>query len=380
MKEIKILALETLYKENINKITGERTVTHSGVDFARIIQPLTHLSKIPGFKVDISYVLPTMRDVEEMAKKYDVVYSSYIDNSTAYVAMKVMGNKYGMKYVVDCDDHIWSVSQYHPYYEKYKVEYGADGRPKFSEGLFKQTVIMGDADYVTTTNMFLKHRISEFTKKPHEKIFIFPNCIDLSLYDINKVKPREKDGKIYITYHGGGSHYPDVMKPAFIDALKIIMKKYPNVQFRTTGFFFPQLKTHFGNRYEFKLARADVYGWINELWPEHMSESDIVVAPLENTQYSRAKSYIKYLEYSAGKKAGVYENIDPYNEVVKDGENGFLAHSKEDWVEKLSILIEDEEKRNKMAEVAYKDVVDHHQMKDNLDPYIEFFRKIVESN
>ena len=47
MKKIKILGIETHYTEN------EVKTTTSGVDFARIVQPLTELSKDPDFEVKV---------------------------------------------------------------------------------------------------------------------------------------------------------------------------------------------------------------------------------------------------------------------------------------------------------------------------------------
>ncbi|MBM3212502.1 hypothetical protein FJZ33_09790, partial [Candidatus Poribacteria bacterium] len=63
----------------------ERT---SGVDFLRIIQPLKHLAKEEGFKVDIynpHEKEPThWRDV---APKYDIIYFNYLTMDWGYAAM-----------------------------------------------------------------------------------------------------------------------------------------------------------------------------------------------------------------------------------------------------------------------------------------------------
>ncbi len=66
---------------------------------------------------------------------------------------------------------------------------------------------------------------------------------------------------------------------------------------------------------------------------------DIFIAPLTTNEFNRAKSPLKYLEYSALGVPGVYSKIDPFESVVKDGENGLLATTQNEWFEKIKSLI-----------------------------------------
>jgi glycosyltransferase involved in cell wall biosynthesis len=377
-KKIKVLGIETLLKRKKNPLTGEVVNLHSGVDYVRLVQPIKELGKIEGFKTEVITDYPLEADKldwwEDKIKCYDVIFITYLDNPLFYSALKIICNKYGVKCVIDLDDNIWAVSKHHYLYEQYKMEYDPMGRPKFSDGLYKRTMILRDADYITVTNQFLKYRANEFTKKSFDKIEVLPNYIDLSIYDYKKLKPKITK-EFVIGYAGGASHWADLHEPKLIQAITAVLRKYPDVIFRTTAFY-PELKARWGQRYQFILQRTDFLSWVNEVWIDIVGDSDIVIAPLEHTSYSRAKSYIKFLEYSAGKRTGVYEMIDPYSELIKDGENGFLAHTLDEWVKKLSILIEDEEKRKNMAENAYK-TTQKHQIKDGVRGYIDFFEKIV---
>ena len=379
-KEIKVLAIETLIKKRKNPLTGEMVCSHSSVDFARLVQPIKALNGVDGFKTDVIYEYPLELDKldwwERKIKGYDIIFLTYLDNPIFYSALKIICNKYGVLCVIDVDDHIWAVDKHHYLYDQYKIEYDAIGRPRFSEGLYKRTVILRDTDYVTTTNQFLKYRVVEFVKRTHDTIAIMPNYIDLSLYDYKKLKPKTTK-EFVISYSEGASHWVDLHNLPFAQSMTTILRKYPNVVFRTTGFY-PELKTAWGRRYQFRPQRLDVYKWINDLWTDIAGDCDIVIAPLTYTPYSRAKSYIKYLEYSAAKRAGVYQNIDPYQDIVKDGENGFMAGKYEEWVEKMSILIENEAKRKELAENAYKTILDH-QIKDGVSKYADFFRKIIDN-
>lgn len=47
------------------------------------------------------------------------------------------------------------------------------------------------------------------------------------------------------------------------------------------------------------------------------------------------------IEYAANGIVGIYSNVYPYTEIIKDGENGFLCNmNKEEWNEKITYCID----------------------------------------
>jgi len=153
--------------------TVDRT---SGVDMVRIIQPMQHLNKLPGFKVDIFDI---HKDVARMdwltvAKEHDIIYLNYIGNAWAFAAMGAMARKYGRKIIFDLDDSLWNIMKDNSAYKVYH---------KGSEALNNYTSMCNEVDYMTTTNLYLKHVITHNTRKTHDKIKIFPNYIDFKLYN-----------------------------------------------------------------------------------------------------------------------------------------------------------------------------------------------------
>lgn len=371
MRKIRILGIYSHFKLKDDKNGNE--VCHIGpVDFYRIQQPLTYLSK-NKFEVDLDYEIAgkngRFKTMEEYAKYYDILYLSYIDTVKYYIEMKVLGIKHGMKIIMDLDDNIWSVDPTHPFYKN-------DFEPE-SENTFNRMAILLDSDGLTTTNSYLRYEMSKKLKRPVDDIKIFPNYIDLNEFDTSKVK-RIKDDKFVIGYLGGSSHLPDMTKPEFIKALRIIMDKYPQVRFRTC-FYMPQLKANFGYKYEYEIIGSGER-YRHEGWPKMMSQFDVTVAPLVDTNYSKSKSYVKYLEYSLGKLPSICEDIGPYRQVISGTERGFLAHSTEDWVNHLSYLIENPEKRLEIGENAYNYVKENHTIQKGIKLYEDYFTKIFNSS
>lgn len=370
MKKIKVFGALTHFKLKKDK-DGNEVCLKAGVDYARIIQPLTYLAKDPDFQVDMDYDMGRLGSLQELVSKYDILFSSYIDDPIRYVQLRVTANNNHVKWVLDLDDNLWDVDPSHPKYSEFD--------PK-SEMFQDKEAIIKDMDHVVVTNRFLKYKVIEHANKRHSQIEVIPNFVDLTQYDYKKIKPVTKD-TLTIGYCGGSSHLPDVTKPEFTDAIGTIMEMYPQVRFKTT-FYMPQLKALFGYKYQYTLGAFDTYKFINEIWPAMMGESDIVVAPLSWSRYSRAKSYIKALEYGASRKcAGVYEDIDPYNEFAggyPEEKGIFLARTKDDWVKYLSLLIENPDLRKNMAETQYQYVKDNHTIQKNYKFYANYFKNLTD--
>jgi len=88
---------------------------------------------------------------------------------------------------------------------------------------------------------------------------------------------------------------------------------------------------------------------------EQLQSFDIGVMPLEDNQWCRGKGGYKLLQYMSVGIPCVASSVGINKEIIKDGLNGFLAASKEEWIERLSILIEDQNLRNKMGAEGRKE-------------------------
>lgn len=361
MKTIRIFALPSHAEKG-------RT---SGVDFARIIQPMEHLNGWTDGEVKIRADVWNIHDKNKadwrkIAKDYDIIYFNYLNQAWGFAAMGCMARKYGRKMVMDIDDDLWDILPDNAAYQVYK---------KGSEGIKVITSIANEVDYLTCTNSYLKNAIAHNTFKRHEFIKVFPNYIDLSLY---KYRPRFKNtSQIQLVHFGSSSHFTDLQSEEFNKGIDKILKEYPNVIFKTVGAFIPKYKLRWGARYAHSFGDTDVYRWIKNKFPLVMRETDIFVAPLVDNLYDRCKSSIKFLETSSAKRVGVWQNIRQYQQVVEDGKNGFLARTAEDWYKNIKYLIDNPEERKIMGENAFKTVERDWQISDHLDEYGQFFKEVA---
>ena len=332
-----------------------------GVDYARVIRPMEELGKQKGFDVRI-YNGEADLDWRKVAKEYDIFYLNYITNAAGFVIASFHFMKEGKKIVYDIDDLIWEIQKDNAAYSTY--EPGSEGRAVITD------IIARGCDVVTCTNDFLRKGVAKHTGKSLEKIKVLPNYIDLGLYSW-KSKPKDKY-EVTIGYFGSSSHFNDLVNPGFISGMERVMAEYPQVRFYTIGAMIQSIKKAFGSRYTTGFGDHDIYKWV-KLMPLMLQDVDIFVAPLIDITYARAKSGIKYLEYSSMQLPGCYQDIRQYKEIVKHGESGYLCSTGDDWYKSLKMLVEDSKLRRKMGLSAYKTVKDDWTIQGNVSKYVDLF-------
>jgi len=359
MKKIKIFALPSHFSK-------DRT---SGVDFARIIQPMEYLKLHKDFDVTLwSDIGPMLSRWDDIAPKYDIIYFNYSVNAWGFAAMGSMARKFGTSLVMDIDDGLWRILEDNPAYKVFK---------KDSEGIKIITSIANEVDYLTCTNGYLRNVILDSTLKNHDNIGVLPNFIDQTLYKY-RVKPKVKH-PIVIGHFGSTTHFTSLLNENFMKGMDKIMKNYPNVIFKTIGANIPQYKERWGARYENDFGDPDLYTWVKEKYPKVVDDVDFFVTPLVNNVYNRCKSSIKWLEVSSSKRAGVWENIRQYKDAIPEG-CGILAARPEEWYNGMKTMIEDVELRNTIGKNAFKEVEDNWTIQGNIEQYADFFKKVALDN
>jgi glycosyltransferase involved in cell wall biosynthesis len=88
----------------------------------------------------------------------------------------------------------------------------------------------------------------------------------------------------------------------------------------------------------------------NEIWQaeteqENLASFDIGIMPLWDSLWTEGKCGYKILQYMGVGTAVVASEVGVNGEIIKSGENGFLARTQDDWVKSIATLIENPELR-----------------------------------
>ena len=155
----------------------------------------------------------------------------------------------------------------------------------------------------------------------------------------------------------------ELIKPA----IKQLLTKYSNVQLHIVGILdIPQDMKPFENQ----IVTHDYVDW--DKLPALISEVDINLAPLVDSIFNRAKSEIKWIEAALVKVPTVASKIGAFSDAVVNGETGLLA-TDDQWFDKLEALVLSPELRQKIADAAYRAVLENCTLskKDDMVTYFE---------
>ena len=83
---------------------------------------------------------------------------------------------------------------------------------------------------------------------------------------------------------------------------------------------------------------------------------------MPDTDWTRGKCGFKTLLYMSVGLPSVSSPVGVTNEIIQDQANGFLATTTEDWVAKLSWLIEDAQLRRQMGQAGRQTVEEKYSL------------------
>jgi glycosyltransferase involved in cell wall biosynthesis len=85
---------------------------------------------------------------------------------------------------------------------------------------------------------------------------------------------------------------------------------------------------------------------------------DIGIMPLPENEFARAKGGYKLYLYMAGGIPCVASPVGINSSIIRNGENGFLASTEDEWVEALKTLLSDQQLRIKMGQCGRNDAIE----------------------
>jgi glycosyltransferase involved in cell wall biosynthesis len=293
-----------------------------------------------------------------------VVYQRHAERQTFMNALVL--KRLGTKVVFEVDDFLGGIDKLSPA----KTAYDANTQ----EQMLK---IMMMSDAVTVTTDYLKNILSGF----NPNIYVLPNSLNPDLWNLYyeqrmKLKAKKSD-KVVIGWMGSKTHLSDFMEVK--DVLFNIVKTNPNVILKIVGF--EELGLLFKEAIEPFKDRVILTPWKNNMfdYPSDMLQFDIGLCPLKNSRFNKAKSNLKWLEYSAMAIPTVATNIEPYKS-IDDGVTGFLTSANNNYIEwerKLKTLIKSEMLRRKMGEAARAEVWENYNIKKNWKLWAKAYEEII---
>lgn len=111
--------------------------------------------------------------------------------------------------------------------------------------------------------------------------------------------------------------------------------------------------------FEYELPGVDleVVQWSAEREVQDLQELDIGVYPLPDDEWVMGKSGLKAIQYMAFGLPTVASNAGLTPMIIRDGQNGLLVRTEEEWIDALERLILDPDLRQRLGAAARNDAV-----------------------
>jgi len=276
--------------------------------------------------------------------KYDAVYI-YRDAFFFGTFFEKWISRRNVKVIYDFDDAIWLMDE--------NPNQGVFNRLKNPEKISK---ICQMADRVIVGNEYLK----EYASKFNQDVVIIPSTIDFKKYNRKELSAHEK---ICIGWTGSFStikHF-DTVLPALKKVTEIYKER---VYFKLIGV--PD--------YENKDLAIKGTKWKSETESQDLSELDIGLMPLPDNEWTRGKCAMKGLQYMALEIPTIMSPVGVNADIIQDGKNCFLASATDEWVEKLSQLIEDADLRQRVGKAGRKTVEESYSVEANKEKWLKAFQ------
>jgi len=180
-------------------------------------------------------------------------------------------------------------------------------------------------------------------------------------------KSRQFEDEVVIGWIG--SHSTQVHPKSLTNVYKKLSTKYENIRFKFID----------AQDYSIENVKIELKPFSKEEEISDLQSFDIGIYPLIDIPYVYGKCGFKTMQYMAIGLPTVSTPLGGISSFVKDGVNGFIATTENEWVEKLSLLIEDAELRKKMGAAARRTVENRLSVKANAGRFIAILRQAASS-
>ncbi len=282
---------------------------------------------------------------------YDIIFVHREAFMTGTTIFEHLYKRTKAKLIFDFDDSIW-------------IHNVSDANKKLSwlKSPEKTGKIIAIADLVFAGNQYLADYAGKFNKN----VVIIPTTIDTNEY---KNLHLNSHSAVCIGWSGS------------MTTIKHFEYAIP---------FLVEIKKKYGSRVFFKVIGDAGYkneeldiigiGWKKEDEIKELSTIDIGIMPLPHDEWAKGKCGLKGLQYMALEIPTIMSPIGVNVEIIKDGINGFLAETIEEWIAKLSSLIESAELRNQIGRSGRKTVEENYSVASQEKKYLKYFDDIIKSS
>jgi len=296
----------------------------------RLLNPFLNPNISGHFNVEYGYSLETAKNNPDVVI-FERLWHPNDTNIYEYHKLLISLKKKGVKIVYSIDDNLidFQIFQKNDWFS--------------SNHLSVVNLFMHYADVVVVSTPSLKERLSAI----NNRINVILNAVDPK--NIKENIANRNNDKIKFGFLASPDNEAYLF--SILEPLKAILHRYKNhVLFEIIGHNSPYLSPALFKSLPVKLVvppDASYKKYTN--WLRDNCNWDFGIAPIIKNNFTKCKSDMKFLDFTQLGIPGVYTDYTPYD-IVGETKSGLLVQG--DWIEKLSLMIENHEKRTELLDSA----------------------------
>lgn len=291
--------------------------------------------------------------------RYDLVLIEYELFPYIPAFFEYLLYKRGIKYLADYDDAV---------FHKYDMHPNSLARSILGNKIGK---VMRYARQVIVCNAYLESYASRY----NGRTFRLPTVVLLDRYRAAILRhedaPNNREKHFVIGWIGSKSTSTYILD--ILPAIEKFSNRYP-VQFNFVGFDSSLLGEEVIER-----CRIHPIEWSEEREIETILAFDVGIMPLKDDAWSRGKCGFKLVQYMSCKKPVIASPVGINRELVREGENGFLARTAEEWYAAFETLYLDGQLRAAMAANNFEKIVVSYNHEKNCQRYTALLKRVAKS-
>lgn len=310
------------------------------------ISYLYQKTKLPIFEILISY----LKRIHYLLKKseYDVVWLQQEAFPWIPTWLEKLFLKQGKIIIVDFDDAFF-----------YRYEGHSSKIIRFLLGK-KIDKIMQLADVVVVGNQYLAERA---LLNNTQKIVIIPTVVDINRYHLKKNYSKKK-----FTVGWIGSPHNAKYLNSIKNVIRIMIREH-DIRFIAVG----------SGILDFVEDNIIIREWSENSEIENILSFDVGIMPLIDSIWERGKCGFKLIQYMACGIPVVASPVGMNSQIVKHGENGFLAKNEGEWIKYLLKLKNAREIREKFGISGRKIVEEEYSLQVIAPKVLRLFRDTLQA-
>ncbi len=251
----------------------------------------------------------------------------------------------------DIDDLVFDLE--HTKMIKFLDTMKKEERDLYNDGVVRMGKTLDLCEYGIASTERLQTEMSKHLKE----VYVNRNTASEEMVKYSEIALKEvkkDESKVILAYLSGSITHNDDFKLIMPSIIKVL-KKYDNVYLQIVGLLdLPKEMEEVKD----KVLTAPFMDWKD--LPKLIRSIDINLAPIEDTIFNEAKSENKWTEAALVKIPTIASNVGAFKSQIEDGVTGLLCSNEKEWLTKLTELIENKDLRERLADNAYKEVMNNH--------------------